>query len=166
MDLLLVPLHRLPHGENIPLPAKASDGAAGFDLCAAITDNVILSPGDYQLIPTGFAIALPQNNEAQNNESANYEAQIRPRSGLALKYGVTVLNSPGTIDADYRGEIKVLLINHGKQDFTITPQMRIAQMVIARHEVVKFELCAELPETSRGEKGFGSTGGFDSTGQS
>ncbi len=176
MDLLHVPLHRLPHGENIPLPATASDGAAGIDLCAAITDNIILSPGDYQLIPTGFAIALsknnkaqnnkPQNSEPQNNESANYEAQIRPRSGLALKYGVTVLNSPGTIDADYRGEIKVLLINHGKQDFTITPQMRIAQMVIARYEAVKFELCTQLPETKRGAKGFGSTGGFDSAGQS
>ncbi|MCH9843992.1 MAG: dUTP diphosphatase [Alphaproteobacteria bacterium] len=153
MDLLHVPLHRLPHGENIPLPATASDGAAGIDLCAAITDNIILSPTEYQLIPTGFAIALPENYKAEN-----YEAQIRPRSGLALKYGVTVLNSPGTIDADYRGEIKVLLINHGKQNFTITPQMRIAQMVIARYEAVKFELCTQLPETKRGAKGFGSTG--------
>ncbi len=145
---LNVSLQRLPHGADIPTPTQASNGAAGIDLAAAITDSITLSPSDYQLIPTGFAIALPQN----------CEAQIRPRSGLALKYGVTVLNSPGTIDADYRGEIKVLLINHGKQDFTITPQMRIAQMVIARYEAIKFELCAELPETNRGEKGFGSTG--------
>ena len=148
MTLLSVSLQLLPHGADIALPTQASDGAAGIDLSAAITKNIILSPSDYQLIPTGFAIALPQN----------YEAQIRPRSGLAFKYGVTVLNSPGTIDADYRGEIKVLLINHGKQDFTITPQMRIAQMVIARYETIKFELCADLPETIRGKKGFGSTG--------
>ncbi|MCH9853612.1 MAG: dUTP diphosphatase [Alphaproteobacteria bacterium] len=150
---ITVNIQQLPHGADIALPKQASDGAAGFDLCAAIPDNIILSPNEYQLIPTGFAIALSQNNEAEN-----YEAQIRPRSGLALKYGVTVLNSPGTIDADYRGEINVLLINHGKQDFIITPQMRIAQMVIARHEVVKFELCAALPATKRGENGFGSTG--------
>ncbi len=143
---LQLPIQRLPHGETLPL--RASKFAAGFDLHAAIDDDMVLPAGDYCLIPTGFAIALPQD----------CEAQIRPRSGLAFKYGVTILNSPGTIDADYRGEIKVLLINHGKQDFIIQPKMRIAQMVIARYVAIEFQLCEELPVTMRGVEGFGSTG--------
>ncbi len=146
--MLHIKIQKLPHGADLPLPTQASAGAAGLDLHAAITDAIILAPTDYQLIPTGIAIALPHN----------YEAQIRPRSGLALKHGVTVLNSPGTIDADYRGEIQVLLINHGKNDFTITPKMRIAQMVVMQHMAVQMELCEQLPDTDRGSAGFGSTG--------
>ncbi len=130
------------------LPKYATDKSAGMDLHAAIADNIILKRGAIEIIPCGFAMALPDG----------YEAQIRPRSGLAAKHGVTVLNSPGTIDADYRGEVKVILINHGNADFTIEPFFRIAQMVIAEYQQVTIDIVQDLAETSRSDKGFGSTG--------
>jgi len=122
--------------------------SAGMDLTAALTEAIELSPGERALIPTGLSIALPPG----------YEAQVRPRSGLAIKHGVTVLNTPGTVDADYRGEIKVILINHGQEPFTVKRGMRIAQMVITRHANVKWDVVEALEETKRGEGGFGSTG--------
>lgn len=133
---------------NQPLPAYATSQSAGMDLRADIQEAITLSPMDRQLIPTGLRIALP----------AGFEAQVRPRSGLALKHGVTVLNSPGTIDADYRGELKVLLVNLSREDFVINPGERIAQLVIARHEVAQWETVEELDETERGEGGYGHTG--------
>lgn len=139
----------LPHGEGMPLPAYATPQAAGMDLLAAINDDMVLSPGARALVPCGFSMALPQG----------FEAQIRPRSGLALKQGITVLNSPGTIDSDYRGEVKVLLINHGKEQFAINREMRIAQMVIAPVTTAQFNVVTEMAdETARGAGGFGSTG--------
>lgn len=131
-----------------PLPFYATAQSAGMDLCAALPEPIVLAPGDYRLVPTGLFIELP----------AGYEAQIRPRSGLAFKHGVTVLNSPGTIDADYRGEIGVLLINHGKQPFEIKNGERIAQMVIAAHATVEWQLAETLEATARGAGGFGHTG--------
>ncbi|MGH6738719.1 MAG: dUTP diphosphatase [Bradyrhizobium sp.] len=145
-----VNIRQLPHGEGLPLPAYQSAHAAGLDLLAAVAENapVVLAPGKHAMVPTGLAIALPEG----------FEAQVRPRSGLAAKHGVTVLNSPGTIDADYRGEIQVILINHGTEPFTIRRGERIAQMVIA--PVVQAELVAvaTLSNTDRGPGGFGSTG--------
>jgi dUTP pyrophosphatase len=138
----------LEHGEGLALPAYATPQSAGMDLLAAIVENVTLAPGARALIPTGIAIALP----------AGFEAQIRPRSGLAAKNGVTVLNSPGTIDADYRGEIKAILINHGQEPFVIERGMRVAQMVIARHAHATWSVVGNLDETARGAGGFGSTG--------
>lgn len=138
----------LPHFAGLTLPNHATDLAAGVDLEAAIDAPITLQPGERQLIATGISIALP----------AGYEAQIRPRSGLAYKNGVTVLNSPGTIDADYRGEVKALLINHGQQPFVIERGMRIAQMVIAAHARVNWQQVETLSSTERGEGGFGSTG--------
>ncbi|CAM4241981.1 dUTP diphosphatase [Paenibacillus tarimensis] len=143
-----VKFKRLPGGENIQLPQKMSEWAAGFDLHAAVQEPVILAPGMRQLIPTGFAMAMPPE----------LEAQIRPRSGLAYKHGITCLNSPGTIDADYRGEVKVLLINHGQEPFTIERGERIAQMVFQVVPGVAIEEVDELPDTVRGEGGFGHTG--------
>lgn len=139
---------RLPHGQDLPLPHYQSEDAAGMDLYAAVDDALTLAPGDRALVPTGFAMALPPG----------FEAQVRPRSGLAAKHGVTVLNTPGTIDADYRGEVKVILINLGPDSFEIVRGERIAQMVIApvTHGTMK-EVDA-LPETARGAGGFGSTG--------
>jgi len=134
--------------DNAIIPKYATKDSAGFDLCACIDDNITLRKGRSLLIKTGLAIALPEG----------YEAQIRPRSGLAFKYGVTVLNSPGTIDADYRGEVGVLLINHGHKDFIITPDMRIAQMVIAEYQQASFNVVDNLEDTVRGAGGFGSTG--------
>jgi dUTP pyrophosphatase len=134
--------------KDLPLPARQSLQAAGFDLHANITEQVIIKKGEYVLIPAGIKIALP----------FGYEAQLRSRSGLALKHGVAVLNSPGTVDADYRGEIKVLLINHGAEDFTISRGDRIAQMIIAKVEMVDFIETDDLPESCRGEDGYGSTG--------
>jgi dUTP pyrophosphatase len=131
-----------------PLPFYATAQSAGMDLCAAVSETVVLAPGEYRLIKTGLFIELP----------IGYEAQIRPRSGLAFKHGVTVLNSPGTIDADYRGEIGVLLINHGKQPFEINNGERIAQMVIAAHATVAWQLAETLETTERGAGGFGHTG--------
>jgi len=143
-------IRQLPHGEGLALPAYQSAHAAGLDLVAAVPDNapLMLAPGKHAMVPTGLAIALPEG----------FEAQVRPRSGLAAKHGITVLNSPGTIDADYRGEILVILINHGTEPFAIRRGERIAQMVIA--PVVQAELVpvVALSETSRGAGGFGSTG--------
>ncbi len=138
----------LPHGHDLGLPEYATEFSAGVDLPAAIEETVILAPGERRLIPSGMALGLP----------TGMEAQIRPRSGLAYKHGVTVLNSPGTIDADYRGEIGVILINHGDQAFEIDRGMRIAQMVIAPVSQVVFELRPTLDDTERGAGGFGSTG--------
>ena len=143
-----VSVKRLPHNEDLPLPSYESASAAGMDLPAAVTADVILDPGERDLIATGLAIALPDG----------YEAQIRPRSGLAARNGVTVLNTPGTVDADYRGEVKVILVNLGKEPFTVTRGMRIAQMVIAPVVQATMEQVDELPDTARGAGGFGSTG--------
>lgn len=143
-----VALTPLEHAVGLKLPAYETEQSAGMDLSAALEEAIELAPGDRALIPTGLAIALP----------AGYEAQIRPRSGLALKHGITVLNTPGTIDADYRGEIKVLLINHGQEDFKVERGMRIAQMVIAKHEQISWSIVENLDDTSRGAGGFGSTG--------
>ncbi len=141
-------LQILSHAKDFPVPAYATEQSAGMDLSAAIEGKLELPPGQRAPVPTGLAIALP----------AGFEAQIRPRSGLAAKNGVTVLNTPGTIDADYRGEIKVILINLGNEPFVIERGMRIAQMVIARHEQADWSIVDSLDETSRGAGGFGSTG--------
>lgn len=148
--LIEVQLLTLPHGEGLPTPAYESAQAAGIDLPAALAPDqtVSIAPGERALIPTGFAIALP----------AGHEGQIRPRSGLAVRHGVTVLNSPGTIDADYRGEIKVILINHGEDDFVIKRGQRIAQLVIASFEQAALVSVRSLGATARGSGGFGSTG--------
>jgi dUTP pyrophosphatase len=143
-----ISLQPLPHAIGLNLPSYATKQSAGMDLCAAIEEAIELGPGERMLIPTGLSIAMP----------AGFEAQIRPRSGFAMKHGVTVLNTPGTVDADYRGEIKVLLINLGQEGFTIERGMRIAQMVIARHETVSWDVVETLEESERGAKGFGSTG--------
>ena len=143
-----VAVQRLPHGADLPLPSYATAQSAGLDLMAAVSSDVTLAPGARQLIPTGLAIALP----------AGFEAQVRPRSGLALKHGITVLNSPGTIDADYRGEVQVLLINHGNQPFVIRRGDRIAQMVVAPVTRIAWHIVEKLDETERGSGGYGSTG--------
>ncbi len=143
-----VPVQRLPHGRDLPLPEYQTEGAAGLDLQAAIDGEVTLAPGTREMIPTGLAMALPHG----------YEAQIRPRSGLAAKNGVTVINSPGTVDCDYRGEVKVVLINHGQDPLVITRGMRIAQMIIAPVTRGVFEEHDSLSETDRGAGGHGSTG--------
>ena len=143
---ITVPIQRLPNGAGLDLPAYASNAAAGMDLRAA--DDVVIRRGQWATVATGFAIALP----------SGYEAQVRPRSGLAVRHGVTLLNSPGTIDADYRGEIQVLLINHGTAPFAVTRGMRIAQLVIAAVARVQLRELAALGETPRGTGGFGSTG--------
>jgi dUTP pyrophosphatase len=144
-----VAIQWLPHGRGLPLPALATAGAAGADLAAAIAegDTLVLAPGARALVPCGFAMALPEG----------YEAQVRPRSGLAAKHGVTVLNAPGTIDADYRGEVKVILVNHGSEPFAIRRGDRIAQLVVAAVARTRFSE-GELDATSRGTGGFGSTG--------
>jgi len=143
-------IQQLPHGEGLALPAYQSAHAAGLDLLAAVPEHapMMLAPGKHAMIPTGLTIALPQG----------YEAQVRPRSGLAAKHGVTVLNSPGTVDADYRGEVCVLLINHGDQPFPIRRGERIAQMVIAPVTQVELVPATALSATDRGSGGFGSTG--------
>jgi len=145
-----IEIRQLPHGAGLALPGYQSALAAGLDLFAAVPENapIILAPGKYALIPTGLAIALPEG----------HEAQIRPRSGLAAKHGVTVLNAPGTVDADYRGEIGVLLINHGGVPFVVRRGERIAQMVIAAAVRANFSPVASLSTTDRGDGGFGSTG--------
>ena len=148
MSVVSVAVHRLEHGRGLPLPEIATSAAAGVDLLAAIDAPVTLAPGARKLVPTGIAIALPDD----------YEAQVRPRSGLALRHGVTVLNAPGTIDADYRGEIAVVLINHGHEPFTIDRGMRIAQMVVAPVSRIEWRETIELPVSERGSGGFGSTG--------
>jgi dUTP pyrophosphatase len=148
-----IDIRQLPHAEGLALPAYQSAHAAGLDLLAAVPETapMMLAPGQYALVPTGLTIALPPG----------YEAQVRPRSGLAAKHGVTVLNSPGTIDADYRGEVKVLLVNLGAEPITISRGMRVAQMVLARHETAAWQVAPDprlLPASDRGAGGFGSTG--------
>lgn len=141
-------LMRLPHGEGLPLPAYQTEHAAGADVHAALEGLVALQPGKWAAIPTGFCYEIPPG----------FEMQVRPRSGLAFKHAVTVLNAPGTIDADYRGELKVLLINHGPAPFEIQHGERIAQIIIAPVSSAEFEEVAELSDTTRGQGGFGSTG--------
>jgi len=148
MTKLDVQVQRLPHGADLPLPAYATSASAGMDLLAAIDVPMTLAPGERCIVPSGICIALP----------VGYEAQIRPRSGLAIKNGITCLNSPGTIDADYRGEVGVILANLGQEDFQIERGMRIAQMVIAAHEAANWDEVVSLDETQRGAGGFGSTG--------
>ena len=143
-----VRIRRLPNGEGLPLPAARTVASAGLDLAAAVDAPLTIPPGGRALIPTGFAIALPKG----------FEGQVRPRSGLAVEFGVTVLNAPGTVDADYRGEIRVPLINLGAEPFTVTRGMRIAQLVVAAVAAVDLEEVEQLDETGRGGGGFGSTG--------
>lgn len=133
---------------DVPLPRYQTSGSAGLDLCAAIADPVVLDPGARRLFPTGLCVELP----------LGYEGQVRPRSGLALKHGVTVLNSPGTIDADFRGEVGIVLINHGQAPVEIQPLQRIAQLVVAAHAVVQIDLVESLSPTERAAGGYGSTG--------
>jgi dUTP pyrophosphatase len=153
-QIVSIRIKRLPEGEGLPLPAYMSAHAAGADLCAAVPHDTVIEPGARALIPTGFAIALPDG----------YEAQVRPRSGLALKNGVTCLNSPGTIDADYRGPVNVILANLGTQPFTVRRGDRIAQLVVAPVSRAMFHLADELDETQRAANGFGSTGNAAPTG--
>lgn len=141
-------IKQLAHGKGLALPSYATEHSAGMDLIAAIENEVVIKKSERKLITTGIAIALPEG----------YEAQIRPRSGLALKHGITVLNSPGTIDADYRGEIGVILINFGDEDFVVTRGMRIAQMIFTSYAHANFTFVEDLSSTQRGEAGFGSTG--------
>lgn len=148
MTTVTVAVQRLPHGADLPLPEYATADSAGLDLLAAIDVPQTLAPGARALVPTGLAIALPRG----------FEAQVRPRSGLALKNGITVLNSPGTVDADYRGEVGVVLINHGDEPFEVTRGMRIAQMIVAPVTQLVWEEREKLPETVRGAGGYGSTG--------
>lgn len=148
MSDINVAIKILDHAVGLQLPSYATSGSAGMDLTAALEEAFDLEPGHRTLISTGLSIALPYG----------FEAQISPRSGLAVKHGVTVLNTPGTIDSDYRGEIKVLLVNLGSDTVTIERGMRIAQMVIAKHEHIEWSTVEELPETDRGTGGFGSTG--------
>ncbi|MGH6956141.1 MAG: dUTP diphosphatase [Caulobacteraceae bacterium] len=145
-----VPVKRLPHAEGLPLPTYETAHAAGMDLRAAVPENapVVLRPGDRQAIPTGLTMAIPPG----------FEGQVRPRSGLALKHGVTCLNSPGTIDADYRGEVKLILVNHGAEDFVVRRGERLAQLLISPVVQATWREVEALDETHRGEGGFGSTG--------
>ena len=146
--MVQVPIKQLENAKGLELPSYATEQSAGMDLLAAIDESYTLAAGETALIKTGLSIALPDG----------FEAQVRPRSGLALKSGVTVLNSPGTVDADYRGEIGVILINHSKKDFVIERGMRIAQMVIAPYTQANWQPTESLDETARGAGGFGSTG--------
>ena len=145
---LRVAVTRLAGAGDLPLPEYATALSAGMDLRAALAEPLVIAPGGRALVPSGLAIALP----------AGYEAQIRPRSGLALKHGITVLNAPGTVDADYRGEISVVLANFGSESFTVTRGMRIAQMIVAPFAQVSWEAVEVLPESARGAGGYGSTG--------
>ena len=146
--MTILKIKKLENLGDLPLPKYETSGAAGLDLVAAINDPIILKPGEIKLVKTGISIALEKG----------FEAQVRPRSGLALKNGITVLNSPGTVDSDYRGEVCAILINHSGIDFTIARGMRIAQMVIAKHEQAQIVEVENLDETARGSGGFGSTG--------
>ena len=146
--MLRVAIQRLPGHDDLPLPSYQSAHAAGMDLHAAVRDDVTLQPGDIALIPLGFVMAVP----------VGYEAQIRPRSGLAVKHGISMPNTPGTIDADYRGEVKVPLVNLGREHFTVTRGMRVAQMILKPVPRVAWDEVKELPPTTRGEGGFGHTG--------
>jgi len=142
-----VSIQKLAHARDLALPAHATPGSAGLDLLAAVETEIVLAPGGHAAVPAGIAIALPRG----------YEAQVRPRSGLALRHGVTVLNAPGTIDSDYRGEVTAILVNHGHEPFRITRGMKIAQLIVARFERVEW-IEKELGNTARGRGGFGSTG--------
>ncbi len=144
--MIRIGLKRLPHGEGLPLPAYATHGAAGMDVVAA--EDIVLAPGERHAVATGFAIAIPPG----------FEVQVRPRSGLALKHGITCLNTPGTIDEDYRGEVKVILANLGSEPFEVRRGERIAQLVPAPVQKAEFAEITELDETNRGGGGFGSTG--------
>lgn len=146
--LARIPVIKTPEADDLSLPAYATSHSAGMDLLAAVEEDTVLAPGERALIPTGIAIALPEG----------FEAQIRPRSGLAIKNGISLVNAPGTIDADYRGEIKVILINLGQEPFTVIRGMRIAQMVIAPYTRAQWQPVHSLDETDRGSGGFGSTG--------
>lgn len=148
MEQVKVALKRVRPGSDLPLPCYMTTHSAGMDLCADLDSDAILHPGERLLVPTGIAIALPDG----------YEAQIRPRSGLALKHGISLVNSPGTIDADYRGEISVIVINHGNESFLLKRGERIAQMVVARFSRVEWGETDELESTQRGAGGFGHTG--------
>ncbi len=141
-------IRRLPHGEGLPLPARATPGAAGLDLCAAVARPLSLAPGERALVPTGFVWEIPEG----------YEGQVRPRSGLALKHGLTLLNAPGTVDSDYRGEVCVILCNLGSEPFAVERGARIAQMVVAPVAAAEPVETAALSETDRGAGGFGHTG--------
>lgn len=146
--MIRIGIRTLPGNEDLPLPKQMSKGASGFDLFAAVKESLTISPGKWKLIPTGIALAMPDG----------CEAQVRPRSGLALKHGVTVLNTPGTIDADYRGEIGVILLNVGDQEYIVRRGERIAQLVFQLIPQVEFQLTDQLDRTSRGSGGFGHTG--------
>jgi dUTP pyrophosphatase len=148
LDPVPVRFQRLEHGRDLELPDLASEGSAGFDLRAAVTEPVVLEPGQRQLIPTGLALEIP----------LGWEGQVRPRSGLALRHGVTVANAPGTVDSDYRGEVGVILINLGTEAFTVQRGERIAQLVVAQAQPVRWIESDELTTTQRGSGGFGSTG--------
>jgi dUTP pyrophosphatase len=145
---ITIQIMRLASGQGLPLPAKMTAQSAGFDLSAAVAAATVIQPGEIRLVPCGFAMALPPG----------FEAQVRPRSGLATRHGITMINAPGTIDADYRGEVQVPLVNHGKAPFTIERGMRIAQMLIAPVPQVELVETNELPATPRGAGGFGHTG--------
>lgn len=145
---MIIPLQRLPHARTLPVPTYATDGAAGMDVCAALDEPLTIAPSQIVLVPTGFCMAVP----------VGFECQVRSRSGLAAKHGIFALNAPGTIDSDYRGEVKVILANFSQEPFIIEPAMRIAQLVVARHERVEWVDVDALPSTDRGEGGFGSTG--------
>jgi dUTP pyrophosphatase len=144
--MIEIQIARLPHADGLPLPARATAGSAGFDVASA--EEGTLAPGERRLFGTGFRVAIPEG----------YEVQIRPRSGLALKHGITLPNTPATIDSDYRGELKVALVNLGSESFEVTRGMRIAQLLVARVEPAEFRAVEELPPSGRGEGGFGSTG--------
>ncbi|KQT43150.1 deoxyuridine 5'-triphosphate nucleotidohydrolase [Aureimonas sp. Leaf454] len=148
MNPPLVSLKRLPHGADLPLPAYQTQGSAGADLCAALAEPLVLMPGAFAAVPSGFSIAVPDG----------YEIQVRPRSGLAARHGVTVLNAPGTIDSDYRGELMAIIVNHGPVPFTIRHGDRIAQLVLAPVVTASFAEVETLAATPRGDGGFGSTG--------
>ena len=139
---------RLPQGEGLPLPVYMTEGAAAADVVAAVADELVLAPGDRALVPTGFALEVP----------AGFEVQLRPRSGLAVKHGITLLNSPGTIDSDYRGEVSIVLVNLGREPFTVRRGERIAQLVVAPVVQASFRKVEALAKSTRGEGGFGSTG--------
>ena len=149
-----VAIARLPGARDLPLPRRATPGSAGYDLCAAVDAALLLAPGERALVPTGFAIAVPEG----------YEGQVRPRSGLALRHGIVLPNAPGTIDSDYRGEVKVILQNLGDAPFTIRRGDRIAQLVIAAVARAEWDERSELDDTPRGEGGFGHSGGSGSGG--
>ncbi|MEK7669880.1 MAG: dUTP diphosphatase [Bacteroidota bacterium] len=145
---LKVRISRVNEQSNVPLPHYATEGSAGMDICAAVESDLLIAPGETVLVPSGFRMELPQG----------YEAQVRPRSGLALKHRVGILNAPGTIDSDYRGEVKVILTNFGSEAFTVRAGDRIAQLIIGKYERIEWDEVASVNETTRGEGGFGHTG--------